>query len=431
MFKDYNKYLSTSLKVYLFVLICIFILKLVGLDYFGIDIDKPIFTKIFMFLIEYKIVYIVQILLLYFNFYLVKSIILKNYKFDFETLLIPTIINIGIYIFYKYNCKELYQVYNILVMLIYFTLKKVKFSRIIKVFIINIIIQFISSVIRNYNTINYVVIVNLVMNIDYYIMLIIWYKLEKQGGVKICQNGQEVYSYLQQKMNLKNLLLKLQKNLHNFKKLDKKTKITYIIYFSLSLIWNTFSVIFVLFIAKLNNTFIECIFILTSFWLSKKSFGKAFHLSSMAQCFIVSNLTYYVLNRITTPLGVSILVPILLGVGLSYVTSKLVKKLYKPLYRGMPEELFNETILKVTDKNSDKYKICYDYFVLKKSAINLSMKYVYSEAGIRKIKDRVNEQIKPLFYLYQFVLFLFVKVKAKGANKRWKDYKRAMSLLLV
>ena len=41
MFKDYDKYLSTSLKVYLFVLVIIFIMKMVGLDYFGIDINNP------------------------------------------------------------------------------------------------------------------------------------------------------------------------------------------------------------------------------------------------------------------------------------------------------------------------------------------------------------------------------------------------------
>ena len=46
MFKDFNKYLSTSLKVYIFVLILIFILKLMGLDYFGIDINNPTMIKI-------------------------------------------------------------------------------------------------------------------------------------------------------------------------------------------------------------------------------------------------------------------------------------------------------------------------------------------------------------------------------------------------
>ena len=114
----------------------------------------------------------------------------------------------------------------------------------------------------------------------------------------------------------------MQKNWLNFKKQDKVSKLTVIIYFIFSLIWNVLSVIVILLVATLNDTFIECIFILTSFWLSKRSFGKPFHLPSMAQCFIISNLTYYALNRVTTPLGISIVIPILLGVGLSYVTSK-------------------------------------------------------------------------------------------------------------
>ena len=146
----------------------------------------------------------------------------------------------------------------------------------------------------------------------------------------------------------------------------------------------------------LNDTFIECIFIITSFWLSKRAFGKAFHLKSMIQCFIVSNITYYILNRITTPLGISILIPIMLGVGLSYVTSKLVKKTYKPLYRGMTKEMFEETILQIVDKDSLKYKICYDFYINKKSDLSLSMKYNYSVVGIRKIKSRINDKIKEL-----------------------------------
>ena len=396
MFKDYDKYLSTSLKVYLFVLFIVFILKLMGLDYFGININDTSFTQIFMFLAKYKIDYILQNILLIFNFYLIKSITLRNYKFDFETILIPLLNMLGTYFLYKYEIKVLYPIFNMLLLVVYFLIKKVKVSRIIKVFIINVIIQFISIVVRNYNTSNYLTLFNLIMNIDYYIMLIIWYKIEKQGGVKKWEIGQEVGSYSQKKLNLKNLLKRLQKNLHNFKQLEKKDKLTYIFYFTFSFIWNVSTVLLVLFVARLNHTFIECIFILTSFWLSKRAFGRPFHLKNMAHCFIVSNITYYVLNRVTLSLHISIFVPILLGVGLSYVTSKLVKKTFKPLYRGMPEDQFNETILKVVEKDSDKYKICYEYFILKKNAVNLSIKYIYSVAGIRKIINRVNKKIKEL-----------------------------------
>ena len=90
------------------------------------------------------------------------------------------------------------------------------------------------------------------------------------------------------------------------------------------------------------------------------------------------------------------LIPVMLGVGLSYITSKLVKKTYKPLYKGMPKENFEETILKVTDKGSIKYNICYDFFIEKQNAVYLAYKYKYTEAGIRKITSRVNDNIKAL-----------------------------------
>ena len=46
MFKDYDKYLSVSLKVYIFVLVIIFIMKLVGLDYFGLDESNLLINKL-------------------------------------------------------------------------------------------------------------------------------------------------------------------------------------------------------------------------------------------------------------------------------------------------------------------------------------------------------------------------------------------------
>ena len=181
-----------------------------------------------------------------------------------------------------------------------------------------------------------------------------------------------------------------------FKEKNKEEKLTIIIFLILTTIWNVGAVLLVLFVAFLNDTLIECIFILSSFWLSKRSFGKAFHFDSMLICFIVSNVSYFILNRITTPLGISIIIPVLLGVGLSYVTSKFVKKTYKPLYRGMPEDVFEDTIIRVTEKDSIKYKICKEFYIDNESDLSLSFKYNYSVAGIRKIKERINEKIKGL-----------------------------------
>lgn len=402
MFKDYDKYFTVSLKVYLFVLFCTFILKLVGLDYFGITSDFDLFP--------YKTLYaIYTYILLYFTTLILLSIscndkskkmkfyVLITYPFSFIISNLPRYIQ-SYPIYFIINFSYLY-----LLCLIFTKFKDIKgvSKRYVVFTILNIFYQFISLITRDarVDSFNNSFIVMFILNFDYILMLLISYNLYfKIGGKKLWNHYQveEVGSSLQKKINLKTLLKNLQKNWHKFKKLDRETKLAGIIYFILSFIWNIFTLVVVLFIAKLNNTLIECIFIISSFWLSKKIFGKAFHLKSMIQCFVISNLTYYILNRITLNIGISILIQILLGVGLSYLTSKLVKKMYKPLYRGMPKELFEETILKVTDKGSLKYNICYDYFVNRKSSISLSIKYNYSKDGIDKIKDRINAKIKEL-----------------------------------
>ena len=408
MFKDYNKYLSASLKVYLFVLIIIFILKLVGLDYFGIDTNNPILLKLCSFCLQYHLKDIWYTFTLWLYSYFIISIACdcNNIKIKLYSILcIP--ISFGVaYLETKFSIMVINCFIDFLYLLLLSILFNIKYKNIsnkkliinyVKIVMLNLVFQIISSITRigYFEKYNYNFIINIILDFDYILLFLIYYHLHFKGGTEKCLE-MVVGSFLQMKANLRNLLKKSQKNLHNFKTKSKQEKYAILIYVFLSLIWNTLSVLVVLFIAKLNNTLTECIFILSSFWLSKRTFGKAFHLKSMTQCFIVSNITYYVLNRITTTLGISIIVPIMLGVGLSYVTSKLTKKLYKPLYRGMPKDLFEETILKVEDKGNIRYNICYEYYIEKKMAISLSMKYHYSEAGIRKILKIVNKKIKEL-----------------------------------
>ena len=402
MFKDYDKYLKVSLKVYLFVLIIIFIMKMVGIDYFGLDLNNPTLIKIsdYFSTSHWGDLYFITTLTIQSYFYI--CLTTNRTKLYKESLILALILYIPqclLNMFYKLDW--IYPIWCLVVDLIFPMIinRKIKIKKQIIYIILMNLYQLISLFIRNvgvnsnYNNF----LIDSLLNIDQLLLFAITYNLYfMKGGNKLCGVELDQCSSLLKQLNYKKLLKKLQKNLYNFKKLDKEAKLTFIIYFILSLFWNMVTVLIVLLVAKLNDTFIECIFIITSFWISKGKFGKAFHLKSMAQCFIVSNLSYYILNRITTPLGISIIVPILLGVGLSYLTSKLVKKEYKPLYRGMPEELFNETILKVTDKDSEKYNVCYDFYIKKKSTISLAIKYNYSEAGIRKIKDRINNKIKEL-----------------------------------
>ena len=403
MFKDYRKYLTASLKVYLFVLVIITIMKIVGLDYFGLDMNNQVLLKINNFCLKFHLDYVYYTFTFYVYLQFIIGITIKR-KLKFLECFTLSIISLLILIFVKPHFNQtgifIFDVfYLILISLIlkHFKQNKITIKRCLFILFLNTLFQVASLFIRNVGN-NEMYFDNFILwqllNFDYILLSIISYTIYFTKGDN--EKWVDHSLSLLKKINLKNLLKKLQKNLHNFKSKEKVEKISIIIYIILSLIWNTLSLIIILLVAKLNHSFVECIFILTSFWLSKRTFGKPFHLSSMAHCFIVSNLTYYALNRVTTPLGISILVPIMLGVGLSYVTSKLVKKIYKPLHKGMSKETFEETIVKVVDKDSDKYKICYDYYINKKGALYLGNKYNYTEAGIRKILNVVNNKIKEL-----------------------------------
>lgn len=402
MFKDYDKYLSTSLKVYIFVLLCVFIMKLVGLDYFGLDVNNTTLLKLNNYIVEHKLLKdIINLTTLTIQFYLYLSMVCKKrklYVISFITSLINLLLQILLVIYYKLDWIYYILSFSIMIVVPIIVTKNKSIKQQIKYILLMSLYQLVSYFIRNIGVNqNYdSFIIDVLLNIDQLLLLLITYNLVfMEGGLKLCQELEAGYSLLK-KIHLKKLLKRLQENLHKFKQLPKVEKLSISIYIFLSLIWNTFTIILIFIIAKLNNTLIECLFIVTSYWLSKHSFGRPFHLSSMVQCFIVSNISYYILNRITTPLGISIFVPILLGVGLSYLTSKLVKKTYKPLYKGMPKELFEETILKVADKNSLKYKICYDFYIRGKSDLSLSFEYNYSLPGIRKIKNRINDKIREL-----------------------------------
>lgn len=402
------KFLSKSLSTYIFLLVIIFIMKLVGLDYFGLDLNNPMFVNISNLATKYGFKDLWYACTMEFYLYMFISISCEDNskRMKLFILFITPLTFLVKYVNHIINFTAITyfieMFYMLILCYIYNKLyKKLKFRKIFRNYILFVIINTVFQLISCITRVNYITksdfnfITNIILDFDYIILLIIYYIIYFKGGNKICLEMEVGLSSLK-KINLKKLLTKLQRNLDSFKKLNKVDKLTYIIYLQLSLLWNTLSVILILLVAKLNNTFIECIFILTSFWLSKRKFGKPFHLKSMSQCFVVSNLTYYILNRVTTPLGISIFIPILLGVSLSYFTSKLVKSENPKLYRGIPIDEFDKKILKVTDKNSLHYKICYMYYIERKSELEISHKTNYSIDNIKKIKSKINKNIEKL-----------------------------------
>jgi hypothetical protein len=266
---------------------------------------------------------------------------------------------------------------------------KISIKRFIYVNAIMLLYQLISLFIRNVNyQNNESFIVSIILSLDYFLLMFTTYAIYFGKGENICQV--DVFGFLPKKLQLKNLLQKLHINFQA----SNEAKLAQVIYFLLSFILETTSLLVILFISKLNGTIIECIFMLISFIISKKLIGKEFHLKSISLCFLVSNITYYILNRITISISISFFISILLGVGLAYLTSKLVRDKDKSLYVGMSESKFDELVLNVIDKDSLDYKICKDYFVNRKSQQQLAIKYNYGYDNIQKIKQKVKKKIR-------------------------------------
>lgn len=408
MKKDLDKILSSTLKTYFIILIGIFILKLFGLDYFGFDTDNEIILMIDSFINKFNLSIVWNAITLYIYTFIILSIscVDNSNKMKIYTLCVlpfclfiqflKTIINVP----WLFVISDLLWLFMLsLVYIVIIRKKKVKSYNVVNYFlycIINIIFQTISVSVRNIpvvNQTNYVFgdIVSIIINLDYIMLSLIFYKFFFIiGGKSLWDMAVGSFSHLL--TLLKSLPIKLQNLYQNNKGKSRFDKISDSIYIPLFILWNIFTVMIVLFVATLNHTFVECVIILCSFWINKKTFGKPFHMKTALSCFIVSNITYYCLNRITLPNGISLLVSIIIGILLSYITSKFVKN--KNLYRGMSLNEYNNTVRSIYDKDSIYYEIGKLFYVDRYSEQMIANKLSYSVPSIQKKKYELKNKIK-------------------------------------
>ena len=234
---------------------------------------------------------------------------------------------------------------------------------------------------------------NFLLNFDFIILLIMTYYLylKLEGSESKCLEAEVRLKVALFSLGLKTSLKSLQENYRNFSNKSRQEKAEIIIYVILSALWELFTLGVLLFVAFLNDTLIECLFIVSSFLITKNVFGTAFHFKSASACFIVSNLTYYALNRVTLVINISFIVPISLGILLAYVTSRFVKQTNKKLYRGMSKEEFNEITQNLTDFEKD---LLMDFYCYRMKLVALSIKYHYSEKTIYNFKRKALAKLK-------------------------------------
>lgn len=404
MKKDLDKLLSSTLKTYFIILIGIFVVKLFGLDYFGLDTRNEIIVWIDDFINRFHLEMVWYGITLYLYTYIILSIscVDKSIKMKvFILCILPLCLAIQ-HLKTMINLPFMFAFTDLLwlFMLAMCYIKLVKKSKIEKYnvsnywiyCVINIVFQVISMVIRDINITNSnSFVIYFLLNVDYIILNIIAYTLFFQrGGKSLWVEVVGSFSHLQ--TLLKTLPIKLQNVYQSSKNKSRFEKISNSIYIPLFLLWNIFTLVVVLFIATLNHTFAECIIILCSFWINKRTFGKSFHMPTAFSCFIVSNLTYYALNRITIPASISLIISVILGIALCYITSKFVKT--KKLYRGMSLNEYNSNVLDLYDEESIYYQIGKLFYVDRYSEQWIATKLAYSVPSIQKKKYELKKQVQ-------------------------------------
>lgn len=406
-----NKILSRTLITYLVVLCIIVVMKLNGLDYFGLDVDNKIIVGIDKTVKSLHLELLWYGITLYIYQFVILSITCvdnseKMFKYNIVILPISVIFQIlksytgfnGMFIITDLLWLLIAMIlYNKLVKKS--NLERYNISNYFIYTLLNIIFQAESIFIRNVNVIydydNFIM--SVICNFDYILLSIISYKLFFNIGGKSLWDG-VVFSFLHLQALLKDLLIKLQKIFVNKKKKSKVERVSNMIYFPLYLLWNIFTLAVVIFIAFLNDTPIECMIILISFWINKTAFGKPFHMKTALSCFIVSNISYYCLNRITFSVGISLLISIVLGILLNYITSFFVnnQKKKNKLYRGMPKDKFDMVMFDVLNMSSVEYEICKMFYVDNFSEIKIATKLNYSVSMIQKKRYKILNILKEL-----------------------------------
>ena len=407
MKKDLDKLFSKSIETYYFLLLIVVIIKVLGGNYFQIVYTNRTINMINDFIMYWRLENVWYAITLYINVYITLSLTCndnsKRMK-KYTLYMFPLICLIQFSKNYTgFFAIIIDYVYLLLISILYIRIKHNNIQKqyvfnYLTIMIINTFAQIFSMIIRNQNLLNVTdnFYITFILNIDYFLIIIILYKLYfMKGGNSLCQM---VVSYgLQKLTSLKNSLKKLQAQSQKkitTKSKDKKEKITYAIFLPLYILWNLFTMCIIIAIAFLNDAFIEAIFITIAFWVNKYAFGKPFHFKSVATCFVFSSFTYYVLTRIAFKTETSFFIPIFLGVALSYITSHFIKKNTK-LYKGMSKDELYDITKGVAD-DPIVFKILKQYYCDRLNDIQIARNVNYSIDSVRKKRQNVNKILRNL-----------------------------------
>lgn len=414
-----------------FIMLCISVfLKLLGMDLLVIDPNDTLLSKICDITFDYhinKVLCVIFVFLQTYIFLKISCVNEKNFIYFFISLFFTFLLISIQFILYNVNLNQFSE--N-LISFLYFTcsflflilapifidlkhyikfkkkknlnifkiiLKKIKIP--MKLILLMIFYQILVLFLRDITYINaHYDFYNLLLNFDYIILLIATYYIylvRKENLNFLNHNAFILPKFLNSipsKEDIKLFIDKISDNINKFKNCSKTDKVVFVVYIFLFACSELFNLSLIIFIAYLNDAIVECFFIITSFMISRQVFG-ALHLDSAIKCWFVSNISFFILNKLTVSVGVSLVIPIFFGLLLSYITSRFIKETNIELYRGMEEE----DLLKIC-KNKKLTKlemnILIDFYCNRESIVKLTRKYHYSKTMIHEYKSKALKKIE-------------------------------------
>ena len=231
MNNDVKLILKRTVLTYTYILFTVFILKLCGLDYFGIDTSNPFILWLDGFLNNFIVFNVINFILIMVYQHIMLSLMTDNkcYKFTAYSAFFTFAFQFGL--------KKRLMVcglgvigeflYLFILLFCYSKINKrpIQVKRFVTVILISFLFQAVSTLTRYRYSIAYVTSpsINFIMNIDYLMLMVMTYKLYfMKGDVKLCGVFQVVVGSFSQKLTL---LKEQQKQFQiNYSKTSKKEK---------------------------------------------------------------------------------------------------------------------------------------------------------------------------------------------------------------
>ena len=385
---------NTSYKLILLcwlTIVCCTILKLFGCNDFNIPIFDVNIHHIFRKIIN-GILYCLNSICF--------IMILIKRKLKFKEYILIICLSIPLFTLTMFKFLSIYKI--ILEFLTYVILGKIltkdKFYRIIiectLILILFTIYQLLTVYYKNINKTNFNFITTTILQLDYYILLILTILHEFKKGDYIYGRWKSFLVNLPKQKGNSQPLGKNQTSVQQSKtKHDVGFKI-FIVLLSVTQLTIVGTVCYFI-----NNTTYQFAIIFVSFVIMRHVFGKSYHADSVLTCTVLSCFVFLLATKLVYPSYITILFNVIIGCLIAYIMHiwyyyiKYTSSNGITIYKGMSQEDL-DNLCKIHNLKPIEYNILNCYYIKKYKLDKIAIAYDYSVDNIKKIKANALKKLK-------------------------------------